>query len=46
MDRGLRFERLNPQYGPRYAERFLIRSSHQTADDDKLAFYRLLDEFF
>ena len=46
MTRSLLSTRLNPQYGPVYAERFLKRYGHDPADDDKLAFYRLLDEFF
>lgn len=45
MDRSIRSDRLNPQYNGRHAERYLTRCGHQTADDDKLAFYRLLDEF-
>jgi kanamycin kinase len=46
MSRSLGSSQLNPQYGRYYADRFLNRYGHQSADDDKLAFYRLLDEFF
>jgi kanamycin kinase len=46
MSRSLGSSQLNPQYGRYCAYRFLNRYGHQSADDDKLAFYRLLDEFF
>ncbi|HMK97027.1 MAG TPA: APH(3') family aminoglycoside O-phosphotransferase [Acidimicrobiales bacterium] len=46
MTRSLLSTELNPQYGPAYADRFLNRYGHDPANDDKLAFYRLLDEFF
>jgi aminoglycoside phosphotransferase len=36
---------LNPQYGPGYADRFLRRYSDVPPDAERLAFYRLLDEF-
>jgi kanamycin kinase len=46
MHRSLGQETLNPQYGRRLADRYLRRCGHDPVDDDKLEFYRLLDEFF
>ncbi|MBG0814648.1 APH(3') family aminoglycoside O-phosphotransferase [Planomonospora sp. ID82291] len=43
--RSLAEEDLNPQYGPAYAKRFLARYGI-TPDPGRIAFYRLLDEFF
>jgi len=34
------------QYGPAFAQRFLKSYGHDPANDDKLAFYQLVDEFF
>jgi aminoglycoside phosphotransferase len=46
MNRSLRSDELNPQYGKGLADRYLNRCRHHSADDDKLAFYSLVDEFF
>jgi len=46
MSRSLGSDRLNSQYGSRYARRYLSRCDHSPLEDDKLDFYRLLDEFF
>jgi kanamycin kinase len=46
MSRSLSSQRLNPQYGSRCSQRYLKRCGYDSADDDKLTFYRLLDEFF
>lgn len=46
MHRSLRSASLNPQYGDQLADRFLARCGHTHHYDDKLGFYRLLDEFF
>lgn len=46
MSRSLGSAELNPQFGPLLAQRFLARCGHDQADDDKVDFYRLLDEFF
>ncbi|WP_457028795.1 aminoglycoside 3'-phosphotransferase [Kitasatospora sp. P5_F3] len=35
---------LNPQYGPRSADRFVARYGATPLDEQRLAFYRLLDE--
>lgn len=37
---------LNPQYGVVLARRFLDRCGVTSAEEDRFAFYRLLDEFF
>jgi kanamycin kinase/aminoglycoside 3'-phosphotransferase-2 len=46
MHRSLTSNDLNPQYSGQTGERFLHRLEHDEVDDDKLAFYRLIDEFF
>lgn len=46
MHRSLRSASLNPQYGDQLADRFLARCGHKDHDNDKLDFYRLLDELF
>lgn len=45
MDRSLRSDTRNPQYGSDFADRYLARCGHDAVDYDKLDFYRLLDEF-
>ncbi|RJL33085.1 APH(3') family aminoglycoside O-phosphotransferase [Bailinhaonella thermotolerans] len=45
MTRSLTSGELNPQYGPACADRFLARYG-VAPDPSKIAFYRLLDEFF
>ncbi len=44
VTRSLTSQRLNPQYGAAHADRFLTR--YGGADPARIAFYRLLDEFF
>ena len=44
VTRSLTSRGLNPQYGAVHADRFLARYGH--ADPARIAFYRLLDEFF
>ena len=46
INRSLRSDGLNPQYGNELADRYLDRCGHHSADDDKLGFYCLVDEFF
>jgi aminoglycoside phosphotransferase len=46
MNRSLRSGELNPQYGNELADDYLNRCGHDAADDDKLGFYALVDEFF
>jgi kanamycin kinase len=46
MCRSLACDELNPQYDAGLANRYLRRLGHHERDDDKLAFYRLIDEFF
>jgi aminoglycoside phosphotransferase len=46
MNRSLRSGQLNPQYGNELADHYLNRCGHHAADDDKLGFYALVDEFF
>jgi kanamycin kinase len=45
MARSIGDQRLNPQFSGEYAERFLARVGAR-GDDERVAFYRLLDEFF
>jgi kanamycin kinase len=45
MTRSLASVTLNPQYGRRFADRFLYRYGEIPADPDRIALYRLLDEF-
>lgn len=44
--RSLRADDLNPQFGPEYADRLLARYGESPVDQERLEFYRLLDEFF
>jgi kanamycin kinase len=44
--RSLADDDLNPQFGPGAADRFLARYGEVEVHRDRLAFYRLLDEFF
>ena len=46
MNRSLRSDALNAHYGTELADRYLNRCGHHAADDDKLGFYCLVDEFF
>lgn len=46
MSRSLSSGELNPQFGSSAADHFLTRCHHDPADNDKIEFYRLLDEFF
>jgi aminoglycoside phosphotransferase len=46
MNRSLRSDALHPQYGTELADRYLNRCGHHAADEDKLGFYCLVDEFF
>jgi hypothetical protein len=46
MNRSLRSGELNPQYGNELADHYLNRCGHHAADDDKLGFYALVDDFF
>jgi kanamycin kinase/aminoglycoside 3'-phosphotransferase-2 len=46
MSRSLRSGELNPQYGNELADHYLTRCGHDAADEDKLGFYALVDEFF
>lgn len=46
MSRSLSSVELNPQFGSSAAYHFLTRCHHDPADNDKIEFYRLLDEFF
>jgi kanamycin kinase len=45
MARSIGSEQWNPQFGPDHAARFLRRAGAST-DDQRVGFYRLLDEFF
>jgi hypothetical protein len=40
MDRSLRSDTRNPQYGSDFADRYLARCGHDAVDYDKLDFYR------
>ncbi|WP_158882850.1 APH(3') family aminoglycoside O-phosphotransferase [Amycolatopsis anabasis] len=44
--RSLASDDLNPRYGPELADRFLARYGERDVDVERIAFYRLLDEFF
>lgn len=44
--RSIASESLNPQFGDRYARRFLSRYGEIDPDPARIDFYRLLDEFF
>lgn len=44
--RSLADAEVNPQYGQRLADRFLVRYAGGTVDPERIAFYQLLDEFF
>ena len=46
MNRSLRSGELNRQYGNELADHYLTRCGHDAADEDKLGFYALVDEFF
>ncbi|QWF80324.1 APH(3') family aminoglycoside O-phosphotransferase [Amycolatopsis sp. CA-230715] len=46
ITRSLRAGDLNPQFGARFADRFLARYGEVPVDTTRLDFYRLLDEFF
>ncbi|WP_067964639.1 APH(3') family aminoglycoside O-phosphotransferase [Nocardiopsis trehalosi] len=44
--RSLGDTRLNPDFGPAFVRAFLHHYGEQHVDPDRMAFYRLLDEFF